>query len=124
AVGLAQLRRVPSFVARRRANFAALLQTLEPFQDVLVLPRSDPRAEPCWYAFPITVRPEARFTKNDFVTYLEEHRIATRSLFGGNLLRQPAWEGAQYRIAGSLANSDTIMASTFLVGVYPGIDDE
>jgi CDP-6-deoxy-D-xylo-4-hexulose-3-dehydrase len=124
AVGLAQLRRVPSFVARRRENFAGLLQTLEPFQDVLVLPRSDARAEPCWYAFPITVRPEAPFTKNEFVAFLEGRRIATRSLFGGNLLRQPAWDGAQYRIAGSLTNSDTIMTSTFLVGVYPGIDDE
>ena len=123
-MGLAQLRRVPSFVARRRHNFAALLQTLEPFQNVLILPRSDARAAPCWYAFPITVRPEAPFTKNDFVAFLEGHRIATRSLFGGNLLRQPAWDGAQYRVAGALTNSDTIMTSTFLVGVYPGIDEE
>ncbi len=124
AVGLAQLRRLPSFVARRRENFAALLQALEPFHDVLILPRSETRAEPCWFAFPITVRPEASFTKNEFVAFLEGRRIATRSLFGGNLLRQPAWDGAQYRVAGTLANSDAIMASTFLVGVYPGIDDE
>jgi len=123
AVGIAQLRRVPSFVARRRENFAGLLKTLEPYQDVLLLPRSDPRAEPCWYAFPITVRPEARFTKNEIVAFLEERRIATRSLFGGNLLRQPAWDGRPHRVAGSLANSDTIMGSTFLIGVYPGIDD-
>lgn len=124
AVGLAQLRRLPSFVARRRENFAGLLATLAPFEDVLVLPRSDPRAAPCWYAFPITMRPDAPFTKNDFVAFLEERRIATRSLFAGNLVRQPAWEGRRYRVAGSLANSDTIMTSTFLVGVYPGIDDE
>jgi CDP-6-deoxy-D-xylo-4-hexulose-3-dehydrase len=124
AVGLAQLRRLPAFVARRRHNFSALLATLAPFEDVLILPRSEPQAEPCWYAFPITVRGEASFTKNEFVAFLEERRIATRSLFGGNLLRQPAWDGAQYRVAGSLANSDSIMASTFLVGVYPGIDDE
>lgn len=124
AVGIAQLRRVPSFVARRRENFGGLLKTLEPYQDVLLLPRSDPRAEPCWYAFPITVRAEARFTKNEIVAFLEDRRIATRSLFGGNLLRQPAWNGRQHRVAGSLANSDTIMGSTFLIGVYPGIDDE
>lgn len=123
AVGIAQLRRVPSFVARRRVNFAGLLKTLEPYSDLLLLPRSDPRAEPCWYAFPITVRPEARFTKNEIVAFLEERRIATRSLFGGNLLRQPAWDGREHRVAGSLANSDTIMGSTFLIGVYPGIDD-
>lgn len=124
AVGIAQLRRVPSFVARRRENFAGLLKTLAPFEDALLLPRSDPRAEPCWYAFPITVRPEARFTKNEIVAFLEGRRIATRSLFGGNLLRQPAWDGREHRVAGSLANSDTIMGSTFLIGVYPGIDDE
>ncbi|MCC6848766.1 MAG: lipopolysaccharide biosynthesis protein RfbH [Deltaproteobacteria bacterium] len=124
AVGLAQLRRMPSFVARRRQNFAALLQCLEPFADVLILPRSDARAEPCWYAFPITVRANAPFTKNAFVAFLEERRIATRSLFAGNLLRQPAWTGRRHRVAGSLDNSDTIMTSTFLVGVYPGIDDE
>src|SRR5690606_13615956 len=100
AVGLAQLRRLPSFVARRRENFAGLLATLAPFEDVLVLPRSGPRAAPCWYAFPITMRPDAPFTKNDFVAFLEERRIATRSLFAGNLVRQPAWEGRRYRVAG------------------------
>jgi CDP-6-deoxy-D-xylo-4-hexulose-3-dehydrase len=70
------------------------------------------------------VRAEASFTKNDFVAFLEERRIATRSLFGGNLLRQPAWQGRTHRVAGSLDNSDAIATSTFLVGVYPGIDDE
>lgn len=124
ALGLAQLRRVPSFVARRRENFAGLRHALEPFEDVLILPRSDPRAQPSWFGFPITVRAGAPFTKNDFVAFLEDRRIATRSLFGGNLLRQPAWDDAPHRVAGSLANSDVIATSTFLVGVYPGIDDE
>jgi CDP-6-deoxy-D-xylo-4-hexulose-3-dehydrase len=124
ALGLAQLRRVPSFVARRRQNFDGLLRTLEPFEDVLVLPRVEPGAQPSWFGFPITVRAEAPFTKNDFVAFLEDARIATRSLFGGNLLRQPAWEGRAHRVAGGLANSDVIATSTFLVGVFPGIDDE
>jgi CDP-6-deoxy-D-xylo-4-hexulose-3-dehydrase len=124
AIGLAQLRRVPSFVARRRHNFEGLLGVLQGFEDVLVLPRSEPRAEPSWFGFPITVRAAAPFTKNDFVAFLEDRRIATRSLFGGNLLRQPAWEGRAHRIAGSLANSDVIATATFLIGVYPGIDDE
>ncbi len=124
ALGIAQLRRVPSFVARRRHNFAHLLQALGPFEDVLILPRSEAGAEPSWFGFPITVRAGAPFTKNDFVAFLEERKIATRSLFGGNLLRQPAWEGRDHRVAGSLENSDTIATSTFLIGVYPGIDDE
>lgn len=124
ALGIAQLRRLPSFVARRRHNVDGLMRVLRAFEDVLVLPRSGPEAEACWYALPITVRAGAPFTKNDFVAFLEERRIATRSLFGGNLLRQPAWEGRPHRVVGSLVNSDTIMGSTFLVGVYPGIDDE
>lgn len=124
ALGLAQLRRLPSFVESRRRNFAGLVQALEPFQDVVLLPKSDPRAQACWYGFPITVRAEAPFTKNEFVAFLEERRIATRSIFGGNLIRQPAWDRATYRVAGSLDNSDTIMSSTFQIGVYPGIDEE
>ncbi len=124
ALGIAQLRRVPAFVERRRHNFAGLLQCLEPFGDALILPRCEAGAEPSWFGFPITVRADAPFTKNDFVAFLEESKIATRSLFGGNLLRQPAWEGKAHRVAGSLDNSDTIATSTFLIGVYPGIDDE
>jgi CDP-6-deoxy-D-xylo-4-hexulose-3-dehydrase len=124
ALGIAQLRRVPSFVDRRRRNFAGLLEAIAPFEDVLVLPRSDPRARPSWFGFPITVRAGAPFTKNDFVADLERHKIATRSLFGGNLLRQPAWQGRPHRVAGALDNSDTVATSTFLIGVYPGIDDE
>ncbi len=124
ALGIAQLRRVPQFVARRRHNFAALAETLAPHADVLVLPRSIATAQPSWFGFPITVRAAASFTKNDFVAFLEQRKIATRSLFGGNLLRQPAWQGRAHRVAGSLDNSDTIATSTFLIGVYPGIDDE
>lgn len=124
ALGVAQLRRVPSFVERRRHNFAGLRSALEPFDDVLILPRYDPRAQPSWFGFPITVREEAPFRKNDFVAHLEERKIATRSLFGGNLLRQPAWQDRPHRVAGSLENSDVIATSTFLIGVYPGIDDE
>lgn len=124
ALGIAQLRRVPAFVERRRRNFAGLLEALAPFEDVVVLPRSDRRAQPSWFGFPITVRAGAPFSKNDFVADLERNKIATRSLFGGNLLRQPAWQGRPHRVAGSLDNSDMVATSTFLIGVYPGIDDE
>ncbi len=123
ALGLAQLRKLPAFVARRRHNFDRLRAALAPHEDVLLLPRSSPRAEPSWFGFPITVREGAPFTKNEIVRHLESRKVATRSLFGGNLLRQPAWEGKPHRVSGGLANSDVVMSSTFLVGVYPGIDD-
>lgn len=123
AIGLAQLIRLPEFVARRRHNFARLHEALDGYRDVLVLPAWSERAEPSWFGYPITVRSEASFVKNELVSFLESRRIATRSLFGGNLVRQPAWIGREHRVSGELTTSDVIMTSTFLVGVYPGIDD-
>lgn len=123
ALGLAQLARVPSFVAARRANFATLFAALQPFEDLLVLPRWLPGAEPSWFGFPLTVRDGAPFGKNELVAHLEGRRIGTRSLFGGNLLRQPAYVGRGFRAASELTQADTIMRATFLVGVYPGIDE-
>jgi CDP-6-deoxy-D-xylo-4-hexulose-3-dehydrase len=123
AIGVEQLRKVPAFVERRRHNFAGLLRALEPFQEELLLPTWDPRAEPSWYSFPITVRDSAPFTKNEIVAFLEESKIATRSLFCGNLVRQPAYERAQFHVVGELPNTERIMNATFMVGVYPGIDD-
>jgi CDP-6-deoxy-D-xylo-4-hexulose-3-dehydrase len=123
AIGVEQLRKLPAFVERRRHNFASLRKALEPYQEELILPVWDPRAEPSWYAFPVTVRESASFSKNEIVSFLEGSRIATRSLFCGNLVRQPAYERAAYRVVGELANTDRIMNGTFMVGVYPGIDD-
>lgn len=123
AIGVKQIDKVPSFVEQRRANFAALYETLEPYQELLILPRWEKRANPSWFGFPITVRPEAPFTKNHMVTFLEENKVATRSFFCGNLVRQPAYQGRTYRVSGSLANTDTVMESTFFVGVYPGITE-
>ncbi len=123
AIGVEQLRKVPSFVERRRHNFAGLLRALTPYQGDLILPEWDPRAEPSWFAFPITVRESAPFSKNELVAFLEGSKIATRSLFCGNLVRQPAYARSQFRVVGDLVNTDRIMNATFFVGVYPGIDD-
>jgi CDP-6-deoxy-D-xylo-4-hexulose-3-dehydrase len=123
AIGVEQLKKVPSFVERRRHNFLALRRALEPYQDDVQLAEHDPRAEPSWFGFPITVRAAAPFRKNDLVAFLEGAKIATRSLFGGNLTRQPAYARSHFRVVGDLANTDHIMASTFFVGVYPGVDD-
>ena len=71
----------------------------------------------------ITVREDAGFTRNELTGFLEAHRIETRSLFSGNLLRHPAFEAIERRVIGDLANTDAVMNRTFFVGVYPGIDD-
>jgi CDP-6-deoxy-D-xylo-4-hexulose-3-dehydrase len=87
----------------------------------LILPTRDPRSEPAWFAFPITVR---GIERRDLVQWLETANIETRELFGGNILRQPAYRDIARRVSGSLVESDRIMRDTFFIGVYPGLTDE
>ncbi len=122
AVGVAQLEKLESFTAQRRTNWATLRAHLAPYESQLILPRATERSEPSWFGFPITVREDAGFSRLELVQYLESRRIATRLLFGGNLTRQPAYQHAPRRIAGSLANTDRIMHQTFWIGVYPGLN--
>lgn len=123
AVGCAQLDRLESFGKARRRNFAVLADHLRLFEDRLVLPHATPRSDPSWFAFPVTVRRDAGFSRNDLTGFLEERRIETRNLFSGNLLRHPAYQHINHRVVGSLDNTDTITDSTFFVGVYPGLGD-
>jgi CDP-6-deoxy-D-xylo-4-hexulose-3-dehydrase len=124
AVGVAQLDKLPEFIQKRRENFDFLHQKLQDLQDVLVLPEASPHSEPSWFGFPILVREDAPFSRNDLVKHLEEKRIGTRLLFGGNLLRQPLYQGLNYRVIGDLSNADKIMAGVFWIGVFPGLTKE
>jgi CDP-6-deoxy-D-xylo-4-hexulose-3-dehydrase len=123
AVGTAQLEKLEGFIARRKANFSRLHGMLEPYQERLILPGAAPHADPSWFGFVITVRKDAGFSRNDLTRFLEVNLIETRNLFGGNLLRQPAFLDIPKRVVGELTNTDTIMQDTFFIGVYPGIDD-
>jgi CDP-6-deoxy-D-xylo-4-hexulose-3-dehydrase len=123
AVGVAQLAKLPSFIAARRRNFDLLRQGLSDLQEHLILPEATPFSEPSWFGFPITVAEGAPFTRNELVRFLEQRKIATRLLFGGNLVRQPAYRNQPYRIVGALTNTDRIMNNTFWVGVYPGLNE-
>jgi CDP-6-deoxy-D-xylo-4-hexulose-3-dehydrase len=123
AVGVAQLDKLPGFIARRRANWQRLRDGVADLADYFVLPEPTPNSEPSWFGFPLTVRATAPFDRNAVVGYLEEHRIATRLLFGGNLLRQPAYSGLARRVVGNLTNADVIATSTFWIGVFPGLSD-
>ncbi len=122
AVGTAQLNRLDEFVARRRSNHDYLRAAFADLAHVLVLPEATAGSEPSWFGFAITVRPEAPFASGDLVRYLESSGVATRQLFGGNLLRQPAYEDIRHRVVGSLAVTDAIAENTFWVGCYPGLD--
>lgn len=123
AVGLSQLKKLPGFVAARRRNFARLHAALEACREVLVLPEAEPNSEPSWFGFPIVVRDDAPFTRNALVQHLESRFIATRLVFAGNLVRQPAYEGRHFRVVGDLRESDRVMTQAFWVGVYPGLTD-
>jgi CDP-6-deoxy-D-xylo-4-hexulose-3-dehydrase len=120
---VAQLRKLDGFIATRRRNFARLRKGLESLTDVFVLPDATLGSEPSWFGFPLSVRPTAPFTRRDLVRCLDEHKIGTRQLFGGNLLRQPAYHGKPQRIAGDLSGADFIMRHTFWLGIYPGLTD-
>lgn len=121
AVGLAQLQKVAGFIEARRANFSYLYENLRDLEDYLILPQATPNSEPSWFGFPVAVRADAPFTRNQLVQFLEQRRIATRLLFGGNLVRQPAYRNAQFRVASPLDNTDYIMNQVFWLGVYPGL---
>jgi CDP-6-deoxy-D-xylo-4-hexulose-3-dehydrase len=122
AIGIAQIEKLPDFVAARKRNFRRLYEGLKGVSD-LILPRWDARADVSWFAFPMTVRPEAAFTRGDLVAHLESKKIETRMIFAGNLLRQPAYGGIEKRVFGELKNSDLVMTNTFFIGVYPGLSD-
>jgi len=121
AVGVAQLAKLIDFAGIRRKNFRDLYAGLRKYEDVLILPKNTENADPCWFGFPLTVRTGAPFTRRQLVQYLEDRRIRTRLLFAGNIIKQPAFQGVRYRVAGELENTDLIMERTFWIGVYPGL---
>lgn len=124
AVGVAQLEKLPRFIAKRRENYNDLQAGLSELQDMLILPRETPNSSSSPFGFPITVRTESPITRNQLIQYLEQNNIGTRLLFAGNLLKQPAYKNIPHRIVGNLANTDIIMERTFWLGVHPGINRE
>jgi CDP-6-deoxy-D-xylo-4-hexulose-3-dehydrase len=124
AVGLSQLGKLAGFVAARRRNFQFLLDSLRDLEEFFVLPRPTQNSEPSWFGFPLAVRPTAPFTRDALTRHLDAKKIGTRLLFGGNLVRQPAYKDVPKRIVGGLANTDFVMNHVFWVGVYPGLTAE
>jgi CDP-6-deoxy-D-xylo-4-hexulose-3-dehydrase len=124
ALGVSQIAKLPEFIKRRKANFSYLMAALKPLEEFLMLPVAGEHADPSWFGFPIAVKPDAPFTRDQFTKALDAHRIGTRLLFAGNLLRQPAYEGYEHRVVGELTNTDFVMNRVFWIGVYPGLTNE
>jgi CDP-6-deoxy-D-xylo-4-hexulose-3-dehydrase len=121
ALGASQLTKLPEFIARRKANFHHLKAALAGLEEYLILPEATAQSDPSWFGFPIGVREDAPFRRKDLTHALDANKIGTRLLFGGNLLRQPAYQDCTYRVAGELRNTDFVMNNVFWVGAYPGL---
>ena len=124
AIGLAQLDKLDMFVEKRRRNWKYLYENLKNLEEYLLLPKPTENSDPSWFGFALTVKEDSPITRNDLVKKLNEKKIGTRLLFGGNLLRQPAFIGTPRRVVGSLKNSDIVMNNTFWIGVWPGLNEK
>lgn len=123
AIGCAQLDRLEGFTVARKRNHAFLSEALSPYSDRLILPKATENADPSWFAFVITVQKNAGFTREQLLTYLQDHKVETRNLFSGNLLRHPGFMNIEHRVVGDLQNTDRITSDTFFIGVYPGLTE-
>ena len=127
AVGVEQLKKFPSFIERRKHNWARLHAALEDIQDKIILPEPAENSNPSWFGFLISVRPETGLNRNDVTKYIENKNVQTRLLFSGNIIKQPCFDEIRgteaYRVVGNLENSDFVVNNTFWVGVYPGMTD-
>ena len=128
AIGCEQLKKLPSFIERRRNNWTRLYTALECIQDRIILPEPAKDSSPSWFGFLISVRPETGLVRNKITYYIENHNIQTRLLFSGNLINHPCFDNIRgtnaYRVIGDLNTTDFIMNNSFWLGVYPGMTDE
>ena len=124
AIGLSQLERLDGFVEKRRSNWNYLHRNLKSLEEFFILPKPTEHSNPSWFGFAITVRRNSPISRNSLVKLLNEKKIGTRLLFGGNLLKQPAFIGTPRRTISDLRNSDIVMNDTFWIGVWPGLTEQ
>ena len=124
ACGLAQLEQAQNFIEKRKENFQYLQNRLEGAQEFLILPKATTHSEPSWFGFPITLKEDAPVSRLELLQYLDQKKVGTRLLFAGNLIRQPYMLGRNYRVSGSLENTDRVMNQTFWIGLQPSLKIE
>jgi CDP-6-deoxy-D-xylo-4-hexulose-3-dehydrase len=123
AIGVAQLDKLPYFIEKRKENFNKINEKIKKYEKYFIMPKATEKSDPSWFGYPLTVKDDAGFTRNELTQHLEDNNIMTRLLFAGNITKQPAYINENHRIIGDLKNTDNIMNNTFFIGVYPEIDD-
>jgi CDP-6-deoxy-D-xylo-4-hexulose-3-dehydrase len=124
ACGLAQLDRLEGFIKKRKENYNFLYNNLKDLEEFLILPEPEKNSEPSWFGFPLSLKINNKYNRNDLVKYLNANKIGTRLLFSGNLVKQPYMKNTNFRVHGNLKNTDLIMENTFWIGLYPGLSKE
>lgn len=124
AIGVAQLKKLPLFIKKRKENYQKLYDFFKKYNKFFILMKTTKKEDPCWFGFPLIVRPNAPFSRNELTEYLEANLIGTRNVFAGNLLKHPAYLDIKYKTTGRIVSADIIMNGAFWIGVYPGIDEE
>ena len=124
ACGLAQLDRLESFIKKRKENFNFLYKNLKHLEEFLILPEAEKNSDPSWFGFPLSLRKNNNFNRNELIKYLNENKIGTRLLFSGNLIKQPYMKEVNFKVQGELKNTDFVMENTFWIGLYPGLSKE
>jgi CDP-4-dehydro-6-deoxyglucose reductase, E1 len=124
ACGLAQLDRLEGFIKKRKENFNFLYKNLKDLEEFLILPEPEKNSEPSWFGFPLSLKKNKQFNRNDLIKYLDVNKIGTRLLFSGNLIKQPYMKNVNFKVHGNLTNTDLIMENTFWIGLYPGLSKE
>jgi len=122
AMGVEQMKRIDFFVKRRRENFHYLFSKLKKYEEFLSFVKPPKKANPSWFAFPITLKNNCNFTRHEIITYLENKGIQTRLIFAGNIAKQPAYKNVKIIVSDNLANSENIMKNSFFIGVHPEIN--
>lgn len=124
AIGVEQMKKLPSFIEARKNNFKLWTEGFKKWENYFVLPRATEGSDPAWFAYPLTVKEDAPFSRTELTDYLATNKVETRNLFAGNMIKQPAYLDIEKRVASDLKNTDLIMTNTFFLGTFPGLTKE